>query len=494
MQILKNWIDGVPQDALNGRSFQSIEPATGRPHAQVPDSDASDVERAITAAQRAFPSWSDRAAAERSHLLHTVANGIEARFDEFVEAESRDNGKPISLARNVDIPRAIANLRFFANAILHESSEFHRAGTGNSADHSWHTTIRRPIGVVGCISPWNLPLYLFTWKIAPALAAGCTVVGKPSELTPLTAHLLGEVTEEVGFPAGVLNIVHGLGAAAGQPIVTHPETRAISFTGGTETGATIAREAAPHFKKLSLELGGKNPSIVFADADIPAAIAGTIRAGFTNQGEICLCGSRLLVEHSIFDEFVARFTEGVKALKVGDPNEPTTEIGALISEDHLQKVSHFVANAQEEGGEILCGGSRVTPEGRCQNGSFFEPTVISAPSPDCRIQQEEVFGPVVSVIPFRDEAEALEIANGVRYGLAASVWTNDLSRSHRFAEQLEAGIIWFNCWMLRDLRVPFGGLKQSGVGREGGWDALRFFTEPKSVCVRFDPNPEKGER
>ena len=486
---MSNWIDGRAQQAASGAILESIDPATTNTLGELPDSGEKDVNRAVDAARRAFPEWSERAADERSRLLHLVADEIETRFSEFVEAESRDSGKPVSLARAVDIPRAISNLRFFANAILHESSEFYRAGTGDPKTNAWHTTLRRPVGVAGCISPWNLPLYLLTWKIAPALAAGCTVVAKPSEVTPLTADLLGQVCYDVGFPAGVLNIVQGSGPKAGAALVAHPDVSAVSFTGGTATGAEIARIAAPMFKKLSLELGGKNPSIVFADADLNEAIEGTARGGFTNQGEICLCGSRLLVDRKIADEFIPRYLDRVRSMKVGDPLNEVSDLGALVSEAHLEKIEKFVELAREEGGTIELGGERVKVPGRCSNGAFYAPTVISGLSAQSSVNQDEIFGPVVSIQIFDSEAEAVEIANGTKYGLATSVWTQDLSRTHRLAERLQAGIQWFNCWMLRDLRVPFGGVKQSGVGREGGWDALRFFTEPKSVCVRFDPNP-----
>ncbi len=494
MRKLHNWIDGASRSAAQSGTLETRDPSTSNVLAEVPDSDEQDIDRAVDAARRAFPEWSSRSIGDRSRLLHQVADEIEERFSDFVEAESRDSGKPIGLARTVDIPRAVQNLRFFANAILHESSEFFRAGSPDARSNAWHTTLRRPVGVVGCISPWNLPLYLFTWKIAPALAAGCTVVAKPSEVTPLTADLLGQVCMDVGFPAGVLNIVHGRGAKAGAALVAHPDVQAISFTGGTATGAEIARVAAPMFKKLSLELGGKNPSIVFGDADLEQAVSGTVRAGFTNQGEICLCGSRVLVDARIYARFVPRYVAMVKELRVGDPLNETSEIGALVSEEHLAKVDSYVDLARQEGGTIECGGERVKVPGRCSNGAFYAPTVITGLGPECRVNQEEIFGPVVSIIPFESEAQAIEIANSTKYGLAASVWTNDLSRAHRMAERLEAGIQWYNCWMLRDLRVPFGGVKASGVGREGGYEALRFFTEPKSICVRFDPNSEGGGR
>lgn len=353
-------------------------------------------------------------------------------------------------------------------------------------DHAINYTLRTPIGVVGCISPWNLPLYLFTWKIAPAIAAGNCVVAKPSEVTPMTAFLLSEVCMEAGLPAGVLNIVHGLGAKVGSAITAHPEIKAISFTGGTKTGAEIARVAAPMFKKLSLELGGKNPNIIFADCDFEKMIAETVRSSFLNQGEICLCGSRIFIERPLYENFKTAFVNKVKTeLIVGDPLDAATQTGAIVSKMHFEKVLSYIELAKQEGGNVLCGGNSVNPEGRCNKGWFIEPTVIEGLPYNCRTNQEEIFGPVVTLTPFDTEEEVLLMANSTEYGLASTIWTENLSRAHRMAAQIKAGIVWINCWLLRDLRTPFGGVKSSGVGREGGWEALRFFTEAKNVCIKF---------
>jgi aminomuconate-semialdehyde/2-hydroxymuconate-6-semialdehyde dehydrogenase len=476
---LKNYIGGRLCEPSGGRYLDNIEPATGEIFASIPDSDGIDVESAVAAAKAAFPGWSTVSPESRHDAMMRVASLIERDLERLAEAESRDNGKPVSLARSVDIPRAVSNFKFYATAAMHFASESHL-----TAGQAVNYTLRQPIGVVGCISPWNLPLYLFTWKIAPALAAGNCVVAKPSEITPLTAYLLSELCIEAELPAGVLNIVHGTGPVAGAGIVRHPEVKAISFTGGTKTGEWIASEAAPKFKKLSLELGGKNPNIIFADCDYDLMLETTVRSSFSNQGQICLCGSRIFVERAIYERFRDDFVRKTSDLKVGDPNNSDTGLGAVVSEAHMEKVLSYVRLAQEEGGTVLTGGSRFYPGGRCEGGFFLEPAVIEGLPNDCRTNQEEIFGPVVTIAPFDTEEEVLSYANSVRYGLSATVWTENLSRAHRVAEKLEAGIVWVNCWLLRDLRTPFGGVKDSGMGREGGFEALRFFTEEKNVCIK----------
>jgi len=480
--LLPNLIGGESLPSRNARYIDLVEPATGQVFARCPDSDAGDVDAAVEAARRAAPGWAATPASDRGRLMQRLADLVEAKFDDFAEAESRDSGKPVALARRVDIPRAIANLRFFAAAITQWSQEAHAM-----EDSAINYTLRQPVGVVGCISPWNLPLYLFTWKIAPALAAGNAVVAKPSEVTPLTAYLLSKLVAEAGFPPGVLNILHGLGGSVGQAIVDHPHVKAISFTGSTRVGAAIAASAAPKFKKLSMELGGKNPTVIFADFDDSDANVDTlVRSAFSNQGQICLCGSRILVQRAIHESFKTKFLARVRALRVGDPREAGSDLGAMVSQAHFDKVIGCIALAREEGGRILTGGERVRLEGRCEGGVFIAPTVIEGLPAQCRSNQEEIFGPVVTLMPFEDDAEAVALANSTGYGLAASVWTRDLKRAHRVAAQLEAGIVWVNCWMLRDLRTPFGGMKNSGVGREGGVEALRFFTEAKNVCIALD--------
>ena len=473
--LVANFIGGAFGAPVSGAYLDDIAPATGEVIARIPASTRDDVDAAVRAAKAAFPSWSKTPASERSRLLLKLADLIEEKLEELAALESRDNGKPLSLARTLDIPRAAANFRFFATAILHESTEAHQTD-----DRALNYTLRQPIGVAGLISPWNLPLYLLTWKIAPAIAAGNTCVAKPSELTPLTANVLAELANAAGIPPGVINIVHGLGPEAGAALCEHPDVPIISFTGGTVTGARVAAAAAPMFKKLSLELGGKNPNLIFADADLDEAVATSIRSSFWNQGEICLCGSRIFVERSIHDAFVERFVAATKALRIGDPSDAQTDVGALISEAHLEKVSGYVALANDEGGTIACGGKRVE-----RRGFFFEPTVITGVDCDCRVAQEEIFGPVVTITPFDGDDDAIRMANATRYGLSATVWTRDLKRAHRVAAQLNAGTVWINCWLLRDLRVPFGGMKDSGVGREGGFESLRFFTEAKNVCVKL---------
>lgn len=460
-----------------GPRLEVWDPAVGEIFAQIPDSDANVVHTAVQAAQSAFPTWSSLSAEARSDYLLRLADGIEARLTDLAEAESRDTGKPLWLAQSVDIPRAVRNFRFFASAISHFASESHLS------PGFLNYTLRQPLGVVACISPWNLPLYLLTWKIAPALAAGNTVVAKPSEVTPYTAFLLSEIAIEAGLPAGVLNLVMGSGAVTGAALTGHPLIKAVSFTGSTRTGAEIARQVAPQFKKLSLEMGGKNAALVFADCDYEKTLETLIRASFSNQGQICLCMSRILIEAPLYERFKADFVARVQSLRVGDPRLPDSRLGALVSQAHLEKVSTYVELAKSEGGQILCGGEKLHLEGRCAGGWFYRPTVLAGLPAQCRTNQEEIFGPVLSLMPFESENEALCLANGTEYGLAATLWTQDHGRVMRLSQLLQAGLVWVNCWMERDLRTPFGGMKQSGVGREGGWESLRFFTEPKNVCL-----------
>jgi aminomuconate-semialdehyde/2-hydroxymuconate-6-semialdehyde dehydrogenase len=476
---IRNFISGRFAEPIGGRYIDNIEPATGKPYSQVADSDARDLELAVTAAEKAFLDWSKQPAPERSRYLLRIAELIERDLEKFARAESIDTGKPIALARTLDIPRAVANFRFFATAILHTESEAHITD-----DVAFNYTLRQPRGIAGLISPWNLPLYLLSWKIAPAIAVGNTAIAKPSELTPMTAFLLCEVCHEAGLPAGVLNVVHGTGPNVGAAITAHPKITTISFTGGTLTGKKVAEACAPLFKKVSLELGGKNPNIIFADADLEAAIAGSVRSSFANQGQVCLCGSRVFVEKPIYNQFVDRFIDKASQLKQGDPLDEQTDQGAIVNRTQLDKVKFYVDLAQKEGGKIALGGfAPQAPNERCREGYFFKPTIITDLSVSCRTNREEIFGPVVTITPFDNEEEVIDYANDVEYGLSSSVWTQNLSRAHRVAERIHTGTVWVNCWLVRDLRVPFGGMKQSGVGREGGEEALRFFTEPKNVCI-----------
>jgi aminomuconate-semialdehyde/2-hydroxymuconate-6-semialdehyde dehydrogenase len=479
MLQLLNYINGELIRPVSQSFLDNYNPANGAVYSQLPDSDAQDVELAFQAAKNAFPAWKNTSTEERFKLLNKIAELIDANNDELAKAESIDQGKPFWLAKN-EMIRSAQNFRFFATAAMQFSSESH-----HMEGHAINYTLRQSIGVVGCISPWNLPLYLFSWKIAPALAAGNCVIAKPSEITPMTAFLLSKICQEAGLPNGVLNIVHGVGPKVGSALVSHPHIKAISFTGGTSTGKHIASVAAPMFKKLSLELGGKNPNIIFADCDFEKAVKTTVQSSFLNQGEICLCGSRILIERSLYNKFKEALIQEVKQLKVGNPLDKDTKVGAIVSQMHYDKVLSYLQLAKEEGGTILTGGEAIHLEGDLKNGWYIAPTIIENLQYDCRTNTEEIFGPVVTITPFDTEEEALQMANCTEYGLASVIWTQDITRAHNMAAQIQSGIVWINCWLLRDLRTPFGGVKQSGVGREGGWEAMKFFTEPKNVCVKL---------
>jgi aminomuconate-semialdehyde/2-hydroxymuconate-6-semialdehyde dehydrogenase len=481
MQHIKNYINGQLLEPVSKTYLDNYNPATGKVYSYIPDSDQADVDLAYASAKAAFPAWHSLSKNKRSDYLLTVASLIEKNLDRLALAESIDNGKPLKLAKTVDIPRAAANFHFYGTGILHYSAHTH-----SMEDTAINYTLRQAVGVAGCISPWNLPLYLFSWKIAPALAAGCTVVAKPSEVTPMTAYLLSEICIEAGLPPGVLNIVHGMGNKVGNAIVSHPDIPLVSFTGGTVTGKHIASIAAPMFKKLSLELGGKNPNIIFADCDYEKMLATTIHSSFSNQGQICLCGSRIFVERPLYEKFKADFVAKTKQLVVGDPLADDTRVGAIVSKGHQEKILSYISLAKTEGGKILCGGEALHLTGDFSAGYYIAPTVIEGLAYNCRTNQEEIFGPVVTITPFDSEEEALMMANSTIYGLASVVWTENLTRAHRMAANIHAGIVWINCWLLRDLRTPFGGVKASGVGREGGFDAFDFFTEPKNVCIKLD--------
>ena len=476
MVDIQNYIGGVWKDAQSGKKLDNFNPSNGQVYGTLPDSGAEDVSEAVEAALRSQSAWASVSAEQKFLILNKIAEGIDARREELALAESMDQGKPLWLARN-EMIRSAQNFRFYATAAMQFASESHSM-EGKAINY----TLRTPIGVVGCISPWNLPLYLFTWKIAPALAAGNAVVAKPSEFTSVTAWILTQICADAGLPAGVLNVVFGLGGSVGAAMVEHPKVKAISFTGGTVTGKHIASVAAPMFKKISLELGGKNPNIVFDDCDFEKAIQTTVNSSFMNQGEICLCGSRVFVQRGIYERFRDRLVREVQALKVGNPLEDGVRIGAIVSEQHYRKVLGYLDLAKQEGGRFLTGGMAVFPA-ELESGWYIAPTIVEGLGMHCRCNTEEIFGPVISLMPFDTEQEVIGLANATEYGLAATVWTSDVNKAHRVSGLLESGIVWVNCWLLRDLRTPFGGVKNSGVGREGGWEAMRFFTEPKNVCI-----------
>jgi len=478
MLKIQNYLDGRLSDAIDNQSIDNFNPSEGRVYGSIPNSNEKDVEKAVAAAEAAFPAWSVLSSEKRFKILNKIAELIDANIEELALAESMDQGKPLWLAKN-EMNRAGQNMRFFATAAMQYASESHIM-----PEHAINYTQRHPLGVVGCISPWNLPLYLFTWKIAPALATGNCVIAKPSEITPATAYLFSKLCIEAGLPKGVLNILHGTGPSVGGVLVAHPRVKAISFTGGTNTGRHIAGVAAPMFKKLSLELGGKNPNIIFDDADLDKAIATTVNSSFMNQGEICLCGSRIYVHKNIYSEFKERFVAEVIKLKIGDPLEEAVRVGAIVSQPHFEKILGYIALAKKEGASVLTGGDKVKVDGK-EHGWYIAPTILEGLSKDSPCNLEEIFGPVVTLTPFDTEEEVLALANSTEYGLAATLWTQNLTRAHRMASKIESGIVWINCWLLRDLRTPFGGMKNSGVGREGGYNAMNFFTEQQNVCVKL---------
>ena len=478
MELVQNFIGGQ-YIASDSKNFIDIyEPATGEIYGQLKDSNANDINLAVRSAKTAFPVWSNLTVKERSVYLNNIADGIETRLDEFAEFESRDTGKPIALARSLDIPRSVVNFKFFAEYANNFEFKFYL-----NSKTSQNCINRFPLGVVACISPWNLPLYLFTWKIAPALISGNTVIAKPSEFTPYTAFILGDVCKKAGLPPGVLNIVNGKGSTCGDLLVKHKEIKAISFTGGTSTGKVIFENSSNSLKKLSLEMGGKNPAIIFDDCDYESMLDNIVRSSFSNQGQICLCSSRLLIENTIYEKFKNDFSLKVSELLIGDPSKDETQFGSIASESHFQKVVSYIELVKKEGGKIILGGQKVELEGRCSNGWFIEPTIVEGLDPLSKVNQEEIFGPVVTLQSFKTEADVIEVANNTDYGLSATIWTDDIEKGERVAKQIDAGVIWINCWLLRDLRTPFGGMKNSGLGREGGDDAIKFFTEQKNICM-----------
>ncbi|MBT4762530.1 MAG: aldehyde dehydrogenase [Bdellovibrionaceae bacterium] len=482
MKIIKNFIHNEYVDAVSGKTLDNFNPATGKVYSQMVRSGEADVQTAVASAEKAFPLWSTSSRNDRSDMLMQIGALLQKRVQVFAEAESIDQGKPVSLALKVDMARAVKNFEFFAHAILHEKENCSKLD-GVGLNYS----LRSPVGVAGLISPWNLPLYLLTWKVAPALAVGNTAICKPSELTPMTAYMFSQVLKDVGLPPGVCNIIFGLGSEAGAAIVKHPKIPIISFTGGTQTAESIIKDSAPHFKKLGLELGGKNPNIIFNDCDLSKTVDVSVKSSFNNQGEICLCGSRIFVQKEIYPKFIKDFIEKTEALIVGDPWDAQTFMGALVSKEHRDKVMSYINLAESEGGKLISGGKvPVSIKGTdFENGYFIEPTIIEAQNIQCRLLQEEVFGPVVTITQFTDEDEVISWANSTKYGLSASVWTQDITRAHSVAERIKSGTVWINSWMIRDLRVPFGGMKASGMGREGGSHSIDFYTELKNVFVSY---------
>ena len=481
MKKLKNYIGGRLVGPVSKKYLNNFNPSTGKVYSLIPDSGKDDVSQAVHAAKTAFVSWAKKTKQERFRILMNIVKNIEDSFELLVKAESFDTGKPEWLTRSVDIPRCSENIRFFATASLHFDSKLHDMDGG-----AINYTLKEPIGVVGAISPWNLPLYLLTWKIAPALAVGNTVVAKPSEITPYTAFLFSEICIKSGVPPGVINIVHGLGNVVGEEIVKHNSVSVISFTGGTKTGERIAGIAAKKFKKLSLELGGKNPNIIFSDTNLEKSVDWAVKSSFLNQGQICLCGSRLFVEKKIYSDFKELFIKKTESLVLGDPKKDNSFLGAVVSKEHMENILKKISEAKKLGGIILTGGKRRVLSGNLSGGYFVEPTIIEGLGYLEKTNQEEIFGPVVCLIPFNSEEDVVKMANSTVYGLSASIFTENISRAHRVAAKIKSGVVWINSWLIRDLRIPFGGMKSSGLGREGGFGSLNFFTEQKNVCLKID--------
>tara|TARA_R110002072_G_scaffold288917_2_gene455642 strand:- start:21769 stop:23214 length:1446 start_codon:yes stop_codon:yes gene_type:complete len=481
MKEILNYINGEFCKPSDGSFLENENPATGKVYSKIANSNSEDAMKAIESAHRAFPSWKATPLHERIRVIRKVASLIKEKEAELAKAESIDNGKPLSVASSVDIPRASQNFEYFCDAITQYNQNAYPMD-----DFALNYTLKEPLGAVVCISPWNLPLYLLTWKIAPALVVGNTVIAKPSEVTPMTAFMLSEIFQEAGLPNGVINILHGEGARIGETLVNDERVKAVSFTGSTATGKILNQLAAPHFKKVSLEMGGKNPNIIFDDCDYDQALKHAGLASFANQGQICLCGSRLFVHESLYEKFKKDLVEKASKLTPGNPLDAKTRQGAIVSKEHFKKILSFIELAKKEGGKILCGGEAYKPQGENENGYFIKPTIIESLDPYCRVNQEEIFGPVVTITPFEDEEEVITWANSTEYGLSSSIWTKDINKAHRVAGKIDAGIVWINTWMLRDLRTPFGGMKNSGVGREGGFNAFNFFTETKNVCIKYN--------
>lgn len=475
---LQNFING--EHHPSHETLPLFEPATGNMYGTLPNSSEEDLERAVQAAKAAAPAWGALEAVERGNCLRRLAQLIEDRSEAFVDAEVRDNGKTKGLAAAVDLPRTLSTLRFFASLSETWGSESHMAQGGAVVQY----THRKPVGIVGCIAPWNFPLYLFSWKFAPALAAGNCVIGKPSELTPATAYLLSQLINEAGFPPGVFNILFGEGKGIGEAIVRHPDIPAITFTGGPVAGRRINELASQRFKKVTLEMGGKNAFVVFEDAQIEQAIGFALKSAFANMGQICFCTSRILVHQNVYTTFRDRFVEAVKSMRVGDPLDPATTTGAIVSEGHRDRILRALEQIKAEGGQILCGGGAPpAPNERCKEGYFIAPTVVEGLTNACSTNQEEIFGPVVTLQSFASEQEAVELINDSPFGLTVSIWSQNVHRCHRIAAAANVGTAWINTWMVRDNRAPFGGQKDSGLGREGGVEAMRFFTDAQNVCL-----------